>query len=301
MKSRKGFTLIELLVVIAIIAILAAILFPVFAQAREKARQSSCSSNMKQLGLGVLQYVQDYDETYPAGQNDDRAWDSNNLDAHWDTAIAPYIKSYGIYGCPDDPGAGRPSPVNGQGNLASYVANGYQHWIWTGTTSQLVQAGPMGEVNQYDVPANGFRLALSAVGRPSETVLFGEVFNTDLNKSQNATPASWNGYGINATNWGVATVISGRAKLGAGLIVPWGGGGDYPNGDISGPTDTSGNNPYLQGQYGSTLPHHAGNTQSNFAFCDGHVKSMNPLKTNTYNDNYYTQADNLNMWNGLRP
>jgi len=64
-RPRFGFTLIELLVVIAIIAILAAILFPVFAQAREKARQASCLSNMKQIGLGMTMYVQDYDETFP--------------------------------------------------------------------------------------------------------------------------------------------------------------------------------------------------------------------------------------------
>ena len=65
MFHRRGFTLIELLVVIAIIAILAAILFPVFAKAREKARQSSCLSNLKQLGLGILSYAQDYDERFP--------------------------------------------------------------------------------------------------------------------------------------------------------------------------------------------------------------------------------------------
>ncbi|MBZ0172326.1 MAG: DUF1559 domain-containing protein, partial [Phycisphaerales bacterium] len=64
-SRRLAFTLIELLVVIAIIAILAAILFPVFARAREKARQSSCASNLKQLALGLMQYAQDYDETYP--------------------------------------------------------------------------------------------------------------------------------------------------------------------------------------------------------------------------------------------
>ena len=66
--SRRGFTLIELLVVIAIIAILAAILFPVFAKAREKARQASCLSNVKQMCLALMQYAQDYDETLPQGQ-----------------------------------------------------------------------------------------------------------------------------------------------------------------------------------------------------------------------------------------
>ena len=70
-KDRRGFTLIELLVVIAIIAILAGILFPVFAQAREKARQASCQSNLRQLGLATAMYIQDYDETYPLYQYND--------------------------------------------------------------------------------------------------------------------------------------------------------------------------------------------------------------------------------------
>jgi len=88
---RRGFTLIELLVVIAIIAILAAILFPVFARAREKARQTSCLNNLKQLGLAVLMYVQDYDERFPG---------SIVTPARWYGAIVPYIKNTQIFLCP---------------------------------------------------------------------------------------------------------------------------------------------------------------------------------------------------------
>src|ERR1700756_3607746 len=85
-RRRSGFTLIELLVVIAIIAILAAILFPVFAQAREKARQASCASNMKQIGLAMIMYVQDYDETMPVG----RAYGSFNTGLPIE--LGPYIQ-----------------------------------------------------------------------------------------------------------------------------------------------------------------------------------------------------------------
>ncbi|MEO7717363.1 MAG: DUF1559 domain-containing protein [Capsulimonas sp.] len=98
MKKKLGFTLIELLVVIAIIAILAAILFPVFAKAREKARQISCTSNMKQIGLGLLQYVQDNDETWPTstyGGNPQKA-------RGWAGKVYPYLKSVGVYKCPDE-------------------------------------------------------------------------------------------------------------------------------------------------------------------------------------------------------
>ncbi len=100
--KRAGFTLIELLVVIAIIAILAAILFPVFARAREKARQSSCMSNVKQLNLGILQYVQDYDEVFPThGWVDTAVWPNGQTGGNpWHVRIYPYVKNIQVYSCP---------------------------------------------------------------------------------------------------------------------------------------------------------------------------------------------------------
>jgi prepilin-type N-terminal cleavage/methylation domain-containing protein len=115
---RRGFTLIELLVVIAIIAILAAILFPVFAQAREKARQATCLSNIKQISLGAMMYTQDYDETYPGGPGvaslwypgPGGTWDNLPTTAYGNVAatnvasrLVPYIKSVGVFVDLDDP------------------------------------------------------------------------------------------------------------------------------------------------------------------------------------------------------
>ncbi len=125
-QTKKGFTLIELLVVIAIIAILAAILFPVFAQARERARAITCVSDAKQLGLGMLQYLQDYDEKFPMVQY----VDDLGQPVSWETEILPYIKngssttymgrSYaygigGIWSCPDFP---TPQPAQYGVNLS---------------------------------------------------------------------------------------------------------------------------------------------------------------------------------------
>jgi prepilin-type N-terminal cleavage/methylation domain-containing protein/prepilin-type processing-associated H-X9-DG protein len=102
LKTKKsGFTLIELLVVIAIIAILAAILFPVFARARENARRSSCQSNLKQIGLSFIQYTQDYDEKYPAALQWGGAEGPNSRG--WMSIIQPYLKSEQIMKCPSDP------------------------------------------------------------------------------------------------------------------------------------------------------------------------------------------------------
>lgn len=118
--KRRGFTLIELLVVIAIIAILAAILFPVFARAREKARQSSCLSNMKQLGLGMLMYAQDYDELLAMYAPSTYAY-------NWFNSIAPYIKNDQIFKCPSAAQFVRAYGVN------------YPHVSWVGGASPLAQ------------------------------------------------------------------------------------------------------------------------------------------------------------------
>jgi prepilin-type N-terminal cleavage/methylation domain-containing protein/prepilin-type processing-associated H-X9-DG protein len=152
-QARSGFTLIELLVVIAIIAILAAILFPVFAQAREKARQASCLSNEKQVGLGVLMYVQDYDETWPLALPSTTTINSSAYRAigdlnqfgpktrsFWYNAIQPYLKNHQIIKCPSaeirnllDPG---PIPFWTNGAYMTYQLNGYLNaWHDGGTFS----------------------------------------------------------------------------------------------------------------------------------------------------------------------
>jgi prepilin-type N-terminal cleavage/methylation domain-containing protein/prepilin-type processing-associated H-X9-DG protein len=108
-RTMRAFTLIELLVVIAIIAILAAILFPVFAAAREKARQTTCLSNEKQINLGMMQYVMDFDETWPGRVVCNNIYNAGGLNPNgqsqyqsWAFVIQPYIKSTDVWKCPDD-------------------------------------------------------------------------------------------------------------------------------------------------------------------------------------------------------
>src|SRR5438876_2941923 len=99
----RGFTLIELLVVIAIIAILAAILFPVFAQARERARMSVCLSNTRQIGTGLMMYVQDYDETFPYIRFHGGSALQGTFTSIWKNAIGPYVKNIDVFACPSNP------------------------------------------------------------------------------------------------------------------------------------------------------------------------------------------------------
>jgi len=161
-KNLSAFTLIELLVVIAIIAILAAILFPVFAQARDKARAASCLSNTKQMGLGITMYAQDYDETYPQAY-----WYANDLNGangynQWSGLIQPYVKNVGIFVCPSDPNKGlRPTNpgLDNQAPRISYVAN----------------AAVLPRKRRSIDPANVASVA--AVDFPADTIVVAEMTN----------------------------------------------------------------------------------------------------------------------------
>ena len=140
-SAKNAFTLIELLVVIAIIAILAAILFPVFARARENARRSSCQSNLKQIGLGIIQYVQDYDEKYPLARTGNFAINgTNNAEAPWQATIQPYLKSIQIFKCPSNSSDAKLSYTNsGLGDTipvsyASVGADNQNPTAWGGKT-----------------------------------------------------------------------------------------------------------------------------------------------------------------------
>jgi len=165
---RRGFTLIELLVVIAIIAILAAILFPVFARAREKARQSSCLANAKQLNLAIMQYAQDYDETYPRT--------SIGGTGTWPNAVMPYMKNWQILICP--------SRTASHADQAS-VTGSYPHYGLAdqidGTALGLIQAPAntvlIGESNWYTdashFPPTDFSYGRYHIDKPNYTTGFG--------------------------------------------------------------------------------------------------------------------------------
>jgi prepilin-type N-terminal cleavage/methylation domain-containing protein/prepilin-type processing-associated H-X9-DG protein len=181
---RPGFTLIELLVVIAIIAILAAILFPVFAQAREKARQTMCVSNMKQIGLGVQMYAQDYDEKMPF--NYGYLWDEKGKQIPgtllwWQDLVRPYVKNEQVYTCPSaSPHTqestwrppGMPNPL-----IRDYIANAAatagNRGYWPPGSKFEGRVGPF--TNNW----NNDSISLARIEDPSGTIAIVDGYRSD--------------------------------------------------------------------------------------------------------------------------
>ena len=179
MRNKSGFTLIELLVVIAIIAILAAILFPVFAKVREKARQTACASNLKQIGLAFMQYAQDNDEKLPG---------SDWYGMKWAGHIYPYVKSVGVFHCPDDP-----TGMSANSGVATYPLSYVQNCV----------------IAQYATDGSGPEpgCPLAAMSAPASSVLLyegssqsgGAVNILDLDEainSGNNGGGNWSGIGV---------------------------------------------------------------------------------------------------------
>lgn len=270
-KRAPAFTLIELLVVIAIIAILAAILFPVFAQAREKARQASCLSNGKQMALGVLQYIQDYDETYP----------TTNLfnffafeNAEWPLKIQPYTKSLDIFLCPSDAGR-RNDDFTWCGKDISWAANSHAGNASAGNFFYGVVA-----VDNDWVGPNQVARPMAEVKAPAATILLAEKHSADFKETAAPGAANWLA-GNWVRNW-PTNVFNGDMLDGTWY-------GFIPDGTRAATAQ------FPMGREGGVTSKHAG--MSNFVFCDGHVKAMKPIATNP--DPVTRPQDNL--WNAIRP
>jgi prepilin-type N-terminal cleavage/methylation domain-containing protein/prepilin-type processing-associated H-X9-DG protein len=271
MKQRRlGFTLIELLVVIAIIAILAAILFPVFAQAREKARAISSLSNLKQIGTSIHMYIQDYDEMFPMGVPDD--WNGS-----WPTAVQPYVKNIQIFRCPSDGNMTQIDWTVGWGGVPiSYTANGATGWL--GSSNGCFGVLCMTQASWLSPTVQ----ALAAVGRPADTVMLTEKHNSDVLRS--------GGWG-NLSSFAPGCIIIGQTGWN-GLAA-----NQLPDGRIL-PV----NAPYPNGPAGSVSAKH--NELADFVFCDGHAKALRPGQTRPQGPNVITEGavvpNPTDMWDARR-
>ena len=253
-KSAQGFTLIELLVVIAIIAILAAILFPVFAQAREKARQASCLSNTKQVGLAIIQYVQDYDEQMPSGRGVYATANTVTVPGiGWAGGVYPYSKNGQVLRCPDDA-------------TAPTIA-----------TATVPAGYPVSYSYNFNL-ANG--AALASMNAPASTVLLSEVKNDNANAvTAGEVPLPTSGFssssgdGINVLYYkdqapGSATPNGGTS----GVVYDTGVPGGFKC-DGTAPALPSGGLTCLGG-YNAVLLKGRHSESSIYAFGDGHSKSL---------------------------
>ncbi len=261
---NRAFTLIELLVVIAIIAILAAILLPVFAQAREKARQTSCLSNAKQIGLALVQYVQDYEETMPPASSNEPAWTGNPAWCNsWILLVQPYSKSYGVFYCLSD---ARDKTSNWQGDSVSYSANcligqGVRYWGFVGAFATAQDGSNFWTPDQP---------TLADFALPAETIAFAEKHNdTVANFVRFSTPfvTDWKD-----PEWKLSW-MSGTFDRTSAIPIPW--------------VD------WKFAKTGAVSIKHSG--MANFSFMDGHVKAMKPEATNPE-----PWGSQKNMWDRTR-
>ena len=186
--ARRGFTLIELLVVIAIIAILAAILFPVFAQAREAARKSSCLSNVAQIGKGYMMYTQDYDELFPPHVTE-RTAPSGTPDTaaarapfSYQTKLYPYTRNSAIYKCPSAPAW--PAPTAGAWFNSDYGNNHNESRLPNASMTAWYQANPDFGFNDTT--------SLASITYPASFILIGDAGRSDGTPSRGGMyPQPW--------------------------------------------------------------------------------------------------------------
>lgn len=257
-KSLKAFTLIELLVVIAIIAILAAILFPVFAQVREKARQTTCASNLKQIGLAILQYQQDYDETFPMMHYNNAA----GQEVRWFDMVGPYVKNGEIYAS-----TGKYSGAGG---------------IWH--CPSMASDQPAGYGVHYDLFAEGLPYAtptvkaLAILDTPADTI-------TVVEKGQNDGNSSWLEFQTWEGNW---TAVGGGTAAN-NYTYP-----DHldilPTHDCDYSANMSVSASYANWNGCSMMPRYRHSGVTNCLFADGHVKGQHHGGVNWYKNIYVAGA-----------
>ena len=259
----SGFTLIELLVVIAIIAILAAILFPVFAQARESARQTACLSNTKQIGLGLMMYVQDYDEKMPALFANIAPINGGGLDRiPYDQQILPYIKNDGVYSCPSD-SVQRQSEKGYMWN-GDYIGKNRPRSYWYMTaiaTQENYQKTGGGTDPNTGMSAWESPTAIAQMEAPADTISLVEIWIAD-NVSGSSAVSS---YGSIGSTWDSAA-----ANCDTGMLP---GHNNPPKTDSDrwyGTPDCLASDQTWQG-YNITKGHRE---KGNYVFADGHAKAL---------------------------